>query len=270
MKARELWSNNDQLSLATFEVAVRNGDLAGALLALEGASTRGTSEARLQLLQLGAQVVSLPMDPVSALTRVLVEGEGFHGDTDDYYNPRNSDLSAVLDRRRGLPILLSCVWMLVGEQADIPVEGVGLPGHFIVRVGDVLVDPFSAGRMLSVSECAEMVRTLTDGKMTWEDGFLHATPQDQILERVLRNLMHSFQRSGEPELLFRTAAFYGSLRPRDVEPRLLHARLAEFLGAREMAVGLFEEIRDHFPNTAAAEVAGAKVLELRAERFDSN
>ena len=64
MKTRELWSSDDRVSLATFEVATRNADLAGALLALEGASTRGTTDARLQLHRLGEQVSALSMDQI--------------------------------------------------------------------------------------------------------------------------------------------------------------------------------------------------------------
>lgn len=273
MHVPELWSQEDQYSLATFEVALKNDDLAGALLAVEGASPQGAADCRLLLHEYGQRTTQIGVDPVAAMGRVLVDQEGFHGDTDDYYNPSNSYLSAVLDRKRGLPILLSALWMLVGEQAGISVEGIGLPGHFIVRVGGaggVLVDPFAGGKMLSVRDCAEMVETLSSGTVTWNDAYLASTTLDSLLERVLRNLMHSFQRSGEPESLFRAAKFYSALRPHEVEPLLVHARLAEAMGARQMALDIYGAIQDHFPNTPAAELAGSRLVDLKGEPFEPN
>lgn len=273
MQVRELWSQDDQLQVATFEVAVRNADLAGALLAVEGASPQRTADCLVLLHEYGARVLAIDADPMTALTRVLVEQEGFHGDTEDYYDPRNSSLSAVTSRKRGLPILLSAVWMLTGEQAGIVVDGVGMPGHFVVRVGGaegVLVDPFAGGRMLSVLDCSQLVSSLSNGAVTWNDSFLAATPLDGVLERVLRNLMHSYQRLGEPENLFRAARFYSALRPHEVEPLIVHARLAEAMGARQMAIDTYGSIQDHFPNTAAADLAGSRLNDLRGEPFEMN
>lgn len=271
MHVPELWSQADQLSLASFEIAVKSDDLAGALLAIEGASPQESADCLVTLHELGQRVAAYGPERVAALVRVLVQEEGFHGDIEDYYNPRNSYLSAVVTRKRGLPILLSALWILIGDQAGIKVEGIGLPGHFIVRVGGepgVLVDPFAGGRTMSLADCAQLVATLSSGTVVWNDAFLTRTTLDSLLERVLRNLMHSFQRSGEPEKLFRTAKFYSTLRPTEVEPLLVHARLAEAMGARQMALDIYGSIQDHFPNTPAADLAGARLVDIRAEPFD--
>jgi len=275
MQIQELWSQSDQTALATFEVAVKNRDLAGALLAIEGASASGSAACRHALHLLGGRVrLSVPAaDPPTALARVLVDQEGFRGDKEDYYNPRNSYLSAVVERRRGLPILLAAVWMLTGEQAGLPVEGVGLPGHFVVRVGGpagVLVDPFGGGNMLSHADCAKLVSAMADTEIEWNDEWLASATLDTLLERVLRNLMNAFQRSGEPEMLYRTARFYVSLRPHEAEPQLVHARLAEAMGAQDKAKELYRAIQDHFPGTQAADLAGTRIVELRDEPVEIN
>lgn len=275
MQVRELWSQDDQVCLAGFEIALRNGDLAGVLLAVEGVPPAYAAEVRNQLHVLGARIrdeASLT-DPPTAMVRVLVDQEDLRGDRDDYFNPRNSHLSAVLSRRRGLPILLSAVWMLVGEQAGVPVDGIGLPGHFVVRVGGpggVLVDPFGGGNMLSTADCAQLVSTMATGEVAWNDAWLSATSYDTLVERVLRNLMNAFQHSGEPENLFRIARFYSALRPHEAEPQLVHARLAEVMGARDRALTLYRGIQDHFPGTQAADLAGMRLVELRDEPQEFN
>ena len=91
-----------------------------------------------------------PERAVMALNRYLFQEEGFHGNIAEYYDPRNSFLNDVIDRRIGIPITLSTVYMEVARRAGVQVEGVGLPGHFIVRVvlggHGLLVDPFHGGR----------------------------------------------------------------------------------------------------------------------------
>ena len=98
---------------------------------------------------------------VEALNGYLFGEEGFHGNNEDYYDPRNSFLNDVLDRRTGIPVTLSAVYMEVGRRCGLEVEGIGLPGHFIVGVRcsprldgggepQQLVDPFHGGALLSL------------------------------------------------------------------------------------------------------------------------
>lgn len=275
MEIHDLWSREDRLSLLGFDVAVRHGDLAGALLAVEGAPPDTSAHARVALQILGDRIRHIAgyADSATALSRVLVQQEGFLGDADDYYNPQNSFLSAVLQRRRGLPILLSAVWILAGEEAGMVVDGVALPGHFVVRVGGptgVLVDPFAGGQMLSVHDCADIVRSLSGGEVPWNDNFLAPASLDGLLERVLRNLMNSFQRTAEPEGLFRTARFLAALRPQHVDLQLLQARMADLVGARDMAMELYGEVQDHFPGSTAADLAGTRLVELRHGGLEIN
>src|SRR6266542_1355102 len=98
---------------------------------------------------------------VQGLCRYLFHEMGFRGDTRDYYDPRNSYLNAVLERRLGIPITLAAVTMAIGQRAGLTIAGVGLPGHFIVKAIDprqeILIDPFHGGRVLSLTDCENLV-----------------------------------------------------------------------------------------------------------------
>ncbi len=275
MQVPELWSDADRTTVAAFEVAVRHGDLAGALLALDGVNAQDAAHYRHTITEFAARVRTelLARDPVTSLGQVLVTQEGFQGDPEDYFAPNNSRLSDVLTQHRGMPILLSALWMLVGEQAGIVVEGIGLPGHFIVRVGGsngVLADPFNGGRMLSVTECRQLVGKLSGGAVQWNDAFLHPVTTDGVLERVLRNLAHIWQRLEVPEQMLRTARFYAALRPREAEPRLAQAKIADAMGATALAEMLYRAVVDGFPSSAAAEVAAGRLDELRRAAVEIN
>ena len=265
----------DRTAVVAFESSVRRGDLAGALLALDGVSTRVADAHRQLIADYGDRVRTelLARDPVTSLAHVLVTQEAFHGAEEDYFAAANSRLSDVLTTHRGMPILLSAVWMLVGEQAGIVVEGIGLPGHFIVRVGGatgVLADPFHGGRMLSPTDCRQLVVKLSGGAVQWNDAFLQPIPLDGLLERVLRNLAHIWQRLEVPEQMLRTARFYAALRPREAEPRLVQAKIADAFGATTLAEMLYRAVVDGFPSSAAAEVAASRLDELRRGAVEIN
>jgi regulator of sirC expression with transglutaminase-like and TPR domain len=128
----------------------------------------------------------------ATLADFLFREEGFHGNTEAYYDPRNSFLNDVLDRRTGIPITLSAVYMEVARRAGLPVVGVGLPGHFVVKlVGsdrEVIVDPFHEGTLLSEAQCQARLDRIFAGRVKMEPRMLEAVSPRQILERMLRNL----------------------------------------------------------------------------------
>lgn len=275
MNAPDLWPDRDRLALAAFDAALRTSDLTAALLALDGITAAHAAPQRELLADFAARVRTelVERDPVTSLERVLVEYAGFRGDPDDYFAPANSRLTDVLTNRRGMPILLSAVWMLVGEQAGIAVQGIGLPGHFVVRVGGqqgVLADPFGGGRMLSQGDCRKLVGRLSGGAVEWDDAFLQPVSLDNLLERVLRNLGHIWQRQQVPEQMLRTARFYAVLRPREPEPRLVQAKIADALGAQELAETLYRGVVDSFPSSQAAETAAIRLAELSRDGIEVN
>ncbi len=129
---------------------------------------------------------------LDALRSVLVEEENFGGNTHDYYDPRNSFLNEVMDRRVGIPITLSVVWIVVAQRAGIPIEGVDLPGHFLVRLLDrqrpVLVDPFCGGMLMSTQDCEERLRRMHADETRLSSDHVVAAGPKQILVRMLNNL----------------------------------------------------------------------------------
>ena len=137
---------------------------------------------------------------VVALNQFLFGELGFWGNTDDYYDPRNSYLNDVLDRKTGLPITLAVVYMEVGRRIGLPLQGVSFPGHFLVRLrlraGVLVLDPFSGGVPQSEAELrARLQRVIPEGVTENVpvaelplDQFLEPATNRQIIARILRNL----------------------------------------------------------------------------------
>jgi regulator of sirC expression with transglutaminase-like and TPR domain len=130
---------------------------------------------------------------VEAFNHFIFEEMGFVGNQLDYYDPRNSFLNDVIDRRRGIPITLSILYMEVGRRAGLRVEGIGLPSHFIVRAsygdaaGATLIDPFH-GTTLSLEDCQDRLDTIYDGQVLLTEEHLRPAKNREILARMLTNL----------------------------------------------------------------------------------
>lgn len=121
---------------------------------------------------------------------------GFHGNAEDYNDPANSYLDQVVERRTGLPITLSLVYMEVAQRVGLFCEGVGYPGHFIVRCGGegqaIYIDPFHQGARLDRAELLAGLRS-QDLNGASPDSFLAAVTRRQMLQRMLRNLYPTFR-----------------------------------------------------------------------------
>jgi regulator of sirC expression with transglutaminase-like and TPR domain len=130
---------------------------------------------------------------ISAINYVLFEEAGLRGNRDDYYDPRNSYLNDVLDRRLGIPITLAVIYMEVGRRLGFPLFGVGMPGHFLLKHYDIdgketLIDCFNGGGILSAQDCQQRLDEIYAGQMTLRPEFLFAVSRRQILTRILNNL----------------------------------------------------------------------------------
>lgn len=264
----ELWSSRDDASLKDFLAAAREGAMVPALCAVEGLGPSGSQAAEGLLGQWAARLATRtlrdgPAWNADALADVLGRQEGFQGDDETYYDVANCRLSQVLTRRRGMPILLSIVWMEVGRRAGVEVSGVGLPGHFIARVGGpsgVLVDPFGGGRRLTLADCKRIVENVSEGKTEWRDEFLDESTGGEILERVLQNLLHAFARVEDVAGQYRTATFLSGLCPGSAERLLQRGVAADAIGARDLARSIFEDVVTRFPESPEAEQAGEVLL----------
>jgi regulator of sirC expression with transglutaminase-like and TPR domain len=138
---------------------------------------------------------------VLMLTTMLFDDLRFRGNVQDYYDPENSYLHRVMERRVGLPITLSMLAMAVGERAGLEVVGVGLPGHFIAKAVDggkeVLFDPFHGGLALTPADCEQLVRQVTGQPFHATPAMLAATPPGLIVRRLLVNLKGAYLRRGD-------------------------------------------------------------------------
>ncbi len=158
-----------------------------------------------QLQRLDQMAARIPADRgrsclgnVVALNEFLFEHEKFSGNEDEYDDPRNSFLNDVLDRKKGIPITLSLVYMELARRHGLPVSGVSFPGHFLVKYatgsGEIIIDPFNKGALLSRQDCEERLKSNFGDEAEFRPEFLAAASNKQILSRMLNNLKGSFFR----------------------------------------------------------------------------
>ena len=130
------------------------------------------------------------------LSTFLFEECGFAGNTEHYYDPRNSYLNKVIDRQVGLPIALSVLSVAVGTRAGLNVVGVGLPGHFVAKAVDgneeLMFDPFNGGQFLDKEACETLVSGVTGRPFEATPEALEATPPGAIVARMLQNLKTAY------------------------------------------------------------------------------
>lgn len=139
-----------------------------------------------------SRVEANPGAPLAALNRYVFGELGFAGNQADYYDPRNSMLHQVVSRRTGIPITLSLVYVEIARGAGLSAEGVGLPGHFIVRAraegeSATLVDPFH-GQAIDEGDCQQRLDLIYGGKVPLIPEHLRAATPRDILVRILSNL----------------------------------------------------------------------------------
>lgn len=116
---------------------------------------------------------------------------GFHGNRVDYYDPRNSFLNEVMRRRTGIPISLSVLAIAIGRRIGFQFEGIGLPGHFLIRdrdEPDAFIDVFAGGALLDAQGCEELFHQITGGDKGFHPAFLAPVAHSSIMERMLGNL----------------------------------------------------------------------------------
>ena len=142
--------------------------------------------------QLRSDAVERPMEAIESINYQLFEIEGFRGNQEDYYDPRNSFLNDVLDRKTGIPITLSVLYMEVGRRIGLKVEGVGMPGHFIVKCkhngAEIFIDAFGRGEILLEEGCERKLTQLHGKDFQFNRSCLDAVNHSQILTRMLHNL----------------------------------------------------------------------------------
>ncbi len=131
-----------------------------------------------------------PKERLLMVSQFLFEGKGFRGNWDDYSDPENSYLNRVLDRKLGIPISLSVIYLLIARRLQLPVYGVGIPGRFMVKYSDsrseFYIDPFNGGLFLSRAEC---VQFMVEAGYPYQMEFLRQIRVRDVLARMIRNLI---------------------------------------------------------------------------------
>jgi regulator of sirC expression with transglutaminase-like and TPR domain len=133
---------------------------------------------------------------IEEINHLLFDLEGFHGESDDYYDLRNTFLNEVLDRHAGLPLALSIVYLELSRRLGLDSSGVPLPGRFLVKItgrtGEIFIDPFDRGRVLSTLECQRIIDQVYGGGVRLREHHLRSIPNRGILERLLAHLKASY------------------------------------------------------------------------------
>ncbi len=226
--------------------------------------------ARLNALAAGAAPARRTADPLERLHRLreyLFEEQGFAGNSEDYYDPRNSYLNDVLERRLGIPITLSLVLIEVGQRLGLEMEGIGLPGHFItgarVRGEQVLFDPFNRGALLTGEQCGDLVARALGRPVELKAEQFAPVTKRQFLGRVLANLKGVYWRRQAwqkvvaviDQLLVVTPEAAGEWRDRGIA----WSSLGEF----RRGLADWERYLTDFPNVADHEEVRAELRRVR-------
>ncbi len=208
-----------------------------------------------------------PEAAVTELAGYLFGECGFRGNQEEYYDPRNSYLNDVLERRTGIPITLSVVLIETGARLGLGIEGVGFPGHFLVRVagsrGPLLLDPFFGGRPIGERELLARYRSFvgSDAPALPPDA-LATTGTPAILTRMLRNLLRAYLDQKDHALALAAADLLLVLVPDSADEVRVRGLLYEHLECFGAALGDFRRYLELAPEAPDAERIRERVARL--------
>lgn len=210
--------------------------------------------------------ISRPQQRVAEMNQLLFEEEGFRGNSENYYDPGNSFLNRVLDSKLGIPITLSLVYMEVGRRANLNLQGIDLPGHFIAGLFEeterIFLDPFDGGRILSEEECRRRVLVYHGGSGFFNAHFLDPVGPKTVLVRMLRNLKGIYRHIREELKVFQMIEWILALRPDAARELRERGFIYEAMGAFDLAVRDLKRYLEVSLASEDRETIVAKVEEL--------
>ena len=211
-----------------------------------------------------------PTDTLIALNHYLFDELGFRGNAEDYYDPRNSYLNEVLDRRLGIPITLALVHVEIGRRIGLAMHGVAFPGHFLVkcilRDGAVVLDSYVRGASLGMEELQQRLKTMRGGAMPSPDMVRHmlaAAGKKNMLARMLRNLKGIYRERGDIDRALAAAGRIIELEPGAAEEYRDRAGLYLELECFRAALSDFRNYLMLNPRAEDAAVVQRRVVELQ-------
>jgi regulator of sirC expression with transglutaminase-like and TPR domain len=208
-----------------------------------------------------------PHRTLAALNQVLFEEVKLRGNREDYYDPRNSFLNDVLDRGLGIPITLSIVYMEVARRVGFHLSGVGMPGHFLLKhygeAGEILIDCFNRGDILSRQDCQSRLDEIYSGEMTLRPEFLHPISRRQILTRMLNNLKTVYLSTRNFRKALPIADLVLVIHPQSAEDVKQRALLRYSMGLHRLAAEDLDEYLKMSPKASDAEEIRQMALSIR-------
>jgi len=208
-----------------------------------------------------------PDQEIEEMNRLLFEEEGFRGNSSDYYDLRNSFLNEVIDRKLGIPITLSILYIEVGRRAGLPFYGIGFPGHFLTGLlrdkGRIVIDPFNNGRILTEEDCRRIFLSQHGGSHAFNRSFLDPAWPRQILVRLLRNLKSIYWRRSQQARAFRTIDWILILEPVAVPEVKERGFIREAMGDIYGAITDLQKYLELAPDAEDGEIIRDRIEQLK-------
>ena len=207
---------------------------------------------------------------IARINHILFNKEKFRGNRKNYYDPGNSFLNWVLDRKTGIPITLCLIYIEVARRLGLDVRGIGVPGHFIAALyhpaGKIYIDPFNRGEIRSVDDCLEIVRTYTGETATPDLRWLQPIGKKELLARLLRNLKVIYARQDNDVMLFKMIHWILTLQPDSPAELSERARLYEYMGNPIRAIEDWERCIENISDQEGVNKIRARIDVLKKMR----
>ena len=206
-------------------------------------------------------------DRLRTLNSFLFVEQGFSGNMDDYYDPRNSYINEVLDRKTGIPITLSVLYMELGQRIGLPLEGVSFPGHFLVKLpvqgGAVVLDPFNGGISLDEDDLSQLLAQVLGDEYYEVTRLLNAASKQDILVRMLRNLKAIHQKAEDQEQALEVVNMILAIDPALSEEYRDRGLLLQQLECDNAAIRDFNHYLTAHPDADDADAIRTLMIELQ-------
>jgi len=213
---------------------------------------------------------SIP-ERISELNQFLFGDLGFAPNSEDYYDPRNSFLNEVLERRTGIPITLCVVYLELGRKIGLPLQGVSFPGHFLVKCavpeGEVVLDPYSGGISLGLADLQKRLREVRGGEVSRAivAELLVSASNKEIIVRLLRNLKAIYLREHNLDRALPIVDWIIATMPEQTPELRDRGMIYQELECSRAALADFEEYLKRSPSCEDADDIRRRIIELRRE-----
>lgn len=205
------------------------------------------------------------LEKLNEISEYFFSELGFSGNVDNYYDPKNSFINEVLNRRQGIPITLAILYMEIALRLGVKVEGIGMPGHFLIGAYDesetYYVDVFNKGMVVSREECRAMFDSHVSKSLAWDDRYLSPVNNRYIISRLLRNLKYIYLNEARNQKAYEVIDILVGLEPDNVFEIRDRGMIGFRVGQHEQSVIDLKRFLEKEPvGRSAVEASG--VLEL--------